>query len=853
MSNYNSLKTTINANVKQNGVQAITGQILNEVLNEMVNTLGTGYQFAGVATTATNPGTPDAKVFYIANGKGTYTNFGSLELTEDEVVVLYWDTAWHKEATGIASQEKLTELESEVGERGYSPMLDLSDKLQNGFWSYVSGDGTIGTQVKLEFKVSASWRSTKVKVSKGSTIVVTGTPSSRFSLLITDLNDVVIVKYRSSLNNLQVEMETDGYVYVTFSASSPYKFKVTDELYNLGVINIKGIFQSLPDGIKTNDVYFLKNRGHWYRCYDEMGARDVFVPKREFIFALDRNIYKYNAGGYTLLSYDKVLKLEGISSSVLNLSVGQSYYNDRYNQIISKKSDTIDVSYFPTSDCFYLVGNEFYTYNGSTLVPLSDKKRVASYTTNRLTKPIRGYIQSSNPNNYYINTSNPIRNIFSLVGYTGNIHITIGSGYLFTIVGAMTVNTVKDGQLARNLTTYDGYVASDLLAFYVEVKREDDTAIGENEDSGMRITLDGSPMHGYSPEYESEPTDVSSIVTSDLLSEQLVEGWLTTAKIYAYYDNIVSQSEIPVDVIDFSSYVSGKPTELSDYPFKVYHVHPSYKLGQNISSAPSVVLTSGTHGAETDGVLNLATLFYSLVKNSGNSMYDKLRMCDIYILPCVNPYGIDTHSRGNYRNVNINRNMCVTGLPFDDSADIFGTLASYNNTGAFSEYESKIVKELCDRVTPDVLIDYHSFPGGFGDGCQIWYNCDFSDVEKFGDLLNVAIKTFQNFKESFNKDLPSMMPSTFARITSSDITQSISFYAHEHDGVGLTIECASVLDWTDKNYGVSQPRSTELVRCNADYAIRSLYYILSKIKPKEGYTNYVKNKVSIVDGIKNVE
>ena len=114
MSNYNSLKTTIDANIKQNGRQEITGPILNSVLNQMVTTLGAGYQFAGVATTATNPGSPDAKVFYIANGKGKYEKFGGLEVTEDEVVVLYWDSAWHKVATGIASQEKLSELDTEV-------------------------------------------------------------------------------------------------------------------------------------------------------------------------------------------------------------------------------------------------------------------------------------------------------------------------------------------------------------------------------------------------------------------------------------------------------------------------------------------------------------------------------------------------------------------------------------------------------------------------------------------------------------------------------------------------------------------------------------------------------------------
>ena len=120
MSNYNSLKATIDANIKQNGNQEITGQILNSVLNAMVTTLGTGYQFAGVATIATNPGTPDAKVFYIANGKGTYEKFGGLEVTEDDVVVFYWDSSWHKVATGIASQEKLSELESEIGDGKYS-------------------------------------------------------------------------------------------------------------------------------------------------------------------------------------------------------------------------------------------------------------------------------------------------------------------------------------------------------------------------------------------------------------------------------------------------------------------------------------------------------------------------------------------------------------------------------------------------------------------------------------------------------------------------------------------------------------------------------------------------------------
>ena len=84
-----------------------TVKTVDDKVNDFKNA---GYLYAGIATSLTNPGTPDTKVFYIANGKGVYTNFSGLEVTEDDVVILYYDTIWHKVATGIASNEKLAEL-----------------------------------------------------------------------------------------------------------------------------------------------------------------------------------------------------------------------------------------------------------------------------------------------------------------------------------------------------------------------------------------------------------------------------------------------------------------------------------------------------------------------------------------------------------------------------------------------------------------------------------------------------------------------------------------------------------------------------------------------------------------------
>ena len=116
MANYNDLKTAIQAVIKANGNQEITGDIMQNALMSMINSLGAGYQFIGVATPETNPSTPDQKVFYIANGKGTYSNFGGLIIDEDEVIILYYDTAWHKLLTGIATAAQLNQLGQEIND-----------------------------------------------------------------------------------------------------------------------------------------------------------------------------------------------------------------------------------------------------------------------------------------------------------------------------------------------------------------------------------------------------------------------------------------------------------------------------------------------------------------------------------------------------------------------------------------------------------------------------------------------------------------------------------------------------------------------------------------------------------------
>lgn len=265
MSNYNTLKTTINANIKQNGNQEITGQILNSVLNQMVTTLGAEYQFAGVATKDTNPGTPDAKVFYIANGKGKYPKFGGLEVTEDEVVVLYYDTEWHKVATGIASQAKLSELESELGTYSQSKeyirvITDSEDNVLFGIKKDGSVDWAKGIPTPIRNALNNIFV-LKVDKEEGKSLVDDNLLES-FSI---ESNKEYIKAIVDSEGHLIVGVRTDGTIqllsnelYQTSSTKEYLKVLVDKDNKVIFYVDRNGIFHFNTTVVLDNIIYSTK-------------------------------------------------------------------------------------------------------------------------------------------------------------------------------------------------------------------------------------------------------------------------------------------------------------------------------------------------------------------------------------------------------------------------------------------------------------------------------------------------------------------------------------------------------------------------------------------------------------------
>ena len=127
MANYANLISAIRTAVNwDNNNNEISGNdILTILLSIINNTVVAGYQFIGIATPSTNPGTPDQRVFYIG-GAGTYPNFGAAVIPIGNLAVFYYDSSWHYDSIvfplgdGAVSESKLaTTLVNKLFADGY--------------------------------------------------------------------------------------------------------------------------------------------------------------------------------------------------------------------------------------------------------------------------------------------------------------------------------------------------------------------------------------------------------------------------------------------------------------------------------------------------------------------------------------------------------------------------------------------------------------------------------------------------------------------------------------------------------------------------------------------------------------
>ena len=207
-------------------------------------------------------------------------------------------------------------------------------------------------------------------------------------------------------------------------------------------------------------------------------------------------------------------------------------------------------------------------------------------------------------------------------------------------------------------------------------------------------------------------------------------GTTLFTKIYEKMDALVAAYPDFITKVDAFEYLETEMAELGveDYPdyangiseAGTYLVTPAYKTymyifkqgeerwGNNQANKHKrVILIGGTHGSEMVSEVNCYHFAKRLCEDylTSKNFFALRNSCDFYILPILNGYGLYHGTRYNANGVDINRNFeCADGFVESGSGTIY-----YTGSSAFSEFETKLMKCLTEKVLPDLCIDHHSY------------------------------------------------------------------------------------------------------------------------------------------------
>ena len=326
MSNYANLKSAIQSVIKTNGNNEITGQLLQTELLAMITTLGYGYQFMGIASPETVPGTPDAKVFYIAYTPGTYTNFNGISVTG--LCVLKYATGWVKEDIPV------------TGGGGTDFTVETTDL------TLLSGDPN-----KLKF--ADRLRESNITTGKNYIIVrETGTLSGQLSVA----NAIYEIRYDFDLSNGSVEIPANSILLfnggkiknATITGNDTAiiagNYKIFDNVIFAGTFN--GNLNACWVGAVPNDSTFDNSPilQKWFDDHCEF-FNNIEWPQANYYFGTavtlstdkrDKHIYGCNSTFYVNIATDDAV--------FITLNVGENFSLRDVRIINNRKTGVYSIS-----------------------------------------------------------------------------------------------------------------------------------------------------------------------------------------------------------------------------------------------------------------------------------------------------------------------------------------------------------------------------------------------------------------------------------------------------------------------------------------------------------------------------
>ena len=257
MANYQELKQAIADVIKTNGNQEITGAILQNVLKSIVSVIGENATFAGIAIPGTNPGTPDANVFYLTTTDGIYVNFGNIQVNPNELAIIYTDNnIWRVYRLNVLTNKSINvypdwfDFQNSVVKAtntlffekvGGLNIAGFDKSLRLGIYSFVKGHSVYGNRIGFAWEKDQVWQK--------------GDLSTNVNFNAPFLYKIDGKQYYITIDVSQVpDSET---IYISDTGTGDIKMKINDRYTNFSEYSDVSGLKTDVDALKT-DVDALK-------------------------------------------------------------------------------------------------------------------------------------------------------------------------------------------------------------------------------------------------------------------------------------------------------------------------------------------------------------------------------------------------------------------------------------------------------------------------------------------------------------------------------------------------------------------------------------------------------------------
>lgn len=268
-------------------------------------------------------------------------------------------------------------------------------------------------------------------------------------------------------------------------------------------------------------------------------------------------------------------------------------------------------------------------------------------------------------------------------------------------------------------------------------------------------------MQSFRPDYDFalEPQDFSEDISDMDFSDGGVKRMIE--QVYSKFDELVLDFPDLVTKTDaaelaeeeYPAYANGVGSSDPDYletpAYKTY----LYKISDVNAGAGNTTnfvkkklfIVAGQHGREEAAPFNTYLFAKKLCDATEQAAFSILSNFDVYIIPCLNGYGMYHFQRTNANGVDVNRNY-----PTPNWTSGGDNTENYTGPSAGSEFETQVVMKCAEAVAPDIFIDHHNYD--YGEMQFYTSTCDENTLKDvYNSLVNLSSLFIRNFPSYFGK------------------------------------------------------------------------------------------------------